>query len=109
MAATVCMELEDLGRSRPTLTDQRAYLADFSSSGYDIFAERMDQHGHQYVIQEAGVDEGSPPESETSDFEQLESMTPKVLSREEAIEMVVRILEQCRGRAVSFQGFSTRC
>lgn len=36
MAATVCMELEDLGRSRPTLADQRAYLADFFSSRYDI-------------------------------------------------------------------------
>ncbi|PGH20399.1 hypothetical protein AJ80_03544 [Polytolypa hystricis UAMH7299] len=36
MTSTIRMEIQSLGRSRPTLGDQRAYLADFFSSAYDI-------------------------------------------------------------------------
>ncbi|KLJ05991.1 hypothetical protein EMPG_10604 [Blastomyces silverae] len=140
MAETVCMELQGLGRSRPTLADQRAYLADFFGSAYDIvvaalngnydnpffsgisflapddkkeksrrlradvqrlniqFAKHMHQHGHQYVVQEVDADGGSSSEPEASSLEQPTSKKPKILSRNEAIRMVVNMLEQCRGR-----------
>ncbi|PGG98765.1 hypothetical protein GX51_06624 [Blastomyces parvus] len=140
MAETVSMELQDLGRSRPTLADQRAYLADFFGSAHDIvvaaldgnydnpffgglsflipdykkdtprrlravvqrlniqFAEDMHQHGHQYVVQEADAGGDISSESEASSLEQPMSKKPKILSRNTAIQMVVKMLEQCRGR-----------
>ncbi|OJD20567.1 hypothetical protein ACJ73_08097 [Blastomyces percursus] len=141
MAEVVCMELQDLGRSRPTLADQRAYLADFFGSAYDIvvaalngnydhpffgglsffaadkkkekprrlraavqrlniqFAKHMHQHGHQYIVQKIDANKDLSSESiEASSPEQPISKKSKILSRNEAIQMVVNMLEQCRGR-----------
>ncbi|PGH13825.1 hypothetical protein AJ79_03393 [Helicocarpus griseus UAMH5409] len=140
MATTTRAQLDSLGRSRQTLAEQRAYLADFFSSGHDVvimalngnyddsffgdlstlasidksevfrplraviqelniqFADCIHRRGHQFSIQENDTNESSDPIALTSDPKSLGQTTPAKLTREEAVQRVVKTLERNRGR-----------